>query len=152
MTRARCIGGLVAIVMIFGGAAHATSVGLAVGLDPTGILLISALTELPISPDFDVRAEVGIATGDMAGLMVITGSALVHHTFAPVDPFAGIGIGVALTPPPFSTGLVLEGVAGVRLVPLDAFLVFGEVRYLVRWLNDGFTSGPVYEAGLEVRF
>lgn len=172
MTRARCIGGLVAIVMILGGAAHATSVGLAVGLDPTGILLINALTELPVSPDFDARAEVGIATGDMAGLMLITASVLGHHAFGPavatvaggdsthfvhpiapaIDPFAGIGIGVALTPPPFSTGLVIEGVAGVRLVPLDALVVFGEVRYLVRWLNDGFTSGPVYEAGLEVRF
>jgi hypothetical protein len=152
MTRARCIGSLLAIVTILGGAAHATSVGLAVGFDPTGILLINALTELPISPDFDVRAEVGIATGDMAGLMLITGSVLGHHAFGPVDPFAGIGVGVALTPPPFSTGLVLEGVAGVRLVPLDALVVFGQVRYLVRWLNDGFTSGPVYEAGLEVRF
>ncbi len=152
MTRGRCIGGLVAIVMILGGAAHATSVGLAVGLDPTGITLINALTELPISADFDVRAEVGIATGDMAGLMLITGSILAHHAFEPVDPFAGIGIGVALTPPPFSTGLVLEGVAGVRLVSLDALVVFGQVRYLVRWLDDGFSSGPVYEAGLEVRF
>jgi hypothetical protein len=152
MTRAGCIGSLLAIVMILGGAANATSIGLAVGLDPTGILLVSALTEMPVSPDFDVRAEVGIATGDMAGLMLITASALAHHTFEPVDPFAGLGVGVALTPPPFSTGLVLEGVAGVRFVPLDALVVFGEVRYLVRWRNDGFTSGPVYEAGLEVRF
>jgi hypothetical protein len=152
MTRARCIGCFLAIVMILGGAAHATSVGLAAGLDPTGIFLVNALTELPISPDFDLRAEVGFATGDMAGLMLVTGSVLGHHVFERVDPFLGLGVGVALTPPPFSTGLVLEGAAGVRLLPVDAVALFAQVRYLVRWLNDGFTSGPVYEAGLEVRF
>ncbi|MCX6091934.1 MAG: hypothetical protein NTX23_03590 [Candidatus Bipolaricaulota bacterium] len=176
MTRARCIGCFLAIVMILGGAAHATSVGLAAGLDPTGILLVNALTELPISSDFDLRAEVGFATGDMAGLMLVTASVLGHHAFGPsigptvatvtggdstlfirpispaIDPFLGLGVGVVLTPPPFSTGLVLEGAAGVRLLPVDAVALFAQVRYLVRWLNDGFTSGPVYEAGLEVRF
>ncbi len=152
MTRAGCIGGFLAVLFLVGGAAHATSVGLAAGLDPTGILIVSALTELPVSSDFDLRVEVGIATGDLAGLMLITGSVLAHQVFKPVDPFLGLGAGVALTPPPFTTGLVVEGSAGVRLAPWDGLVMFGEVRYLIRWSSDGITSGPVYEAGLEVRF
>jgi hypothetical protein len=152
MTRAGCIGSILAILFLLGGTAHATSVGLTAGLDPTGILLINAITELPVSPDFDLRAEVGFATGDVAGLMLITGSILGHRLFEPFDPFLGLGVGIALTPPPFTTGLVVEGSAGVRLAPLDGLLLLCEVRYLVRWLEEGFTSGPVYEAGLEVQF
>lgn len=152
MTRARCIAGVLSLLVGLGVAGQATSVGLAAGLDPTGVILFSALTEMPVSANFDLRAEVGIATGDMAGLMLITGGLVAHQEFAPVDPFLALGAGVALTPPPFTTGLVLEGSAGVRILPLDAFALFAQVRFLVRWLADGFTAGPVYEAGLEVRF
>lgn len=152
MTRARCIAGVLLILIGLGSAVQATSVGFAAGMDPTGILLFSALTEMPLSANFDLRAQVGIATGDMAGLMLITGGLVAHQEFGPIDPFFALGAGVALTPPPFTTGLVLEGTAGVRLVPLDALVLFAQARFLVRWLADGFTAGPVYEAGLEVRF
>jgi hypothetical protein len=152
MTRARCIAISLAILSIVGGAAGATSVGFAVGLDPTGLLLLNALAEMPVSPDLDVRVEIGVATGDMAGLMLITGSVLYHQVFPPIDPFVGLGIGAALTPPPFTTGLVIEGIAGLRILPIEFVVLFAEVRYLVRWLSDGITSGPVYEAGLEVQF
>jgi hypothetical protein len=152
MTRAKCIAVSLAILSIVGGVAGATTVGFAVGLDPTGIFLLNALTELPVSPDIDVRAEIGMATGDMAGLMLITGSVLYHQVFPPVDPFVGLGVGVALTPPPFTTGLVIEGAAGLRILPLESVVLFAQVRYLVRWLSGGITSGPIYEAGIEVRF
>ena len=152
MTRAKCIAVCLAILSIVGGVAGATTVGFAVGLDPTGIFLLNALTELPVSPDLDVRAEIGVATGDVAGLMLITGSVLYHQVFPPVDPFVGLGVGVALTPPPFTTGLVIEGAAGLRILPLESVVLFAQVRYLVRWLGDGIMSGPIYEAGLEVRF
>ncbi len=152
MTRARCIGGVVLILSLVGGAAAATNVGLGVGLDPTGIFLINALTELPISANFDVRAELGVATGNMAGLMLVTAGILAHQEFPPFDPFLVLGAGVALTPPPFTTGLVLEATAGVRIALLDALALFTQARFIVRWLEGGFTSGPVYEAGIEVRF
>ena len=152
MTRAKCIVVSLAILSIVGGVAGATTVGFAAGLDPTGIFLLNALTELPVSPDLDVRAEIGVATGDMAGLMLVTGSVLYHQVFPPVDPFVGLGVGVALTPPPFTTGLVTEGAAGLRILPLESVVLFAQVRYLVRWFGDGITSGPIYEAGLEVRF
>jgi len=152
MTRAKCIAVSLAILFIVAGVAGATTVGFAVGLDPTGIFLLNALTELSVSPDVDVRAEIGMATGDMAGLVLITGSVLYHQVFPPVDPFVGLGVGVALTPPPFTTELVIEGMAGVRPWPVDIVALFAPARYLVRWLSGGITSGPIYEAGLEVRF
>jgi hypothetical protein len=152
MTRAKCIAVSLAILSTVGGVAGATTVGFAVGLDPTGIFLLNALTELPVSPDLDVRAEIGVATGDMTGLMLITGSVLYHQIFPPVDPFVGLGFGVALTPPPFTTGLVIDGAAGLRILPLESVVLFAQVRYLVRWLGDGITSGPIHEAGSEVLF
>jgi hypothetical protein len=152
MARAKCIAVSLAILSIVGSIAGATTVGFAVGLDPTGIFLLNALTELPVSPDLDVRAEFGAATGNMAGLTLIMGSVLYHQVFPPIDPFVGLGVGVALTPPPFTTGLVIEGAAGLRILPLESVVLFAQVRCLVRWLGDGIMSGPIYEAGLEVRF
>jgi hypothetical protein len=88
----------------------------------------------------------------MAGLMLITGAVLYHQAFPPVDPFVGLGVGVAPTPPPFTTGLVIEGAAGLRILPLESVVLFAQVRNVVRWLSGDVTSGPIYEAGLEVRF
>jgi hypothetical protein len=146
------LGVCLAIVLILGGVAAATSVGGAAGVDPTGIWIFTVLTELPLTTDLDLRAAVGLATGDLAGLMLVTGSVLYHWMMAPVDPFLGLGVGAALTPPPFTTGLVIEGTAGIRVLPVEMLAVFAEVRYLVRWSAEGITSGPIYEAGLEVRF
>jgi hypothetical protein len=138
--------------LCFAGAAHGVSVGIGIGLDPTGLTLVSALAEMPITDLFDLRAEIGIASDRIAGLMLASAAILAHHPFPPVDPFAGLGIGAALTPPPFSTGLVLEAVAGVRIVPFHPVCLFGQLRYLARWSTAGWTLGPVYEAGLQLRF
>jgi hypothetical protein len=146
------LGVCLAIILALGGVAKATSVGGVAGVDPTGIWIFTVLSELPLTTDLDLRAAVGLATGDLAGLMLVTGSLLYHWVTAPVDPFFGLGVGAALTPPPFTTGLVAEGTAGVRVLAADALVVFAEVRYLVRWSAEGITSGPIYEAGLEVRF
>ena len=133
-------------------AAHAVSVGIGIGWDPTGLTLVNALTEMPITDLLDLRAEVGIALDRAVGLMLASGAILAHYPFPPVDPFVGLGVGAALTPPPFSTGLVLEAVAGVRIVPFHPVCLFGQLRYLARWSAAGWTLGPVYEAGLQLRF
>jgi hypothetical protein len=130
----------------------ARSFGLALGFDPTELLIVSALTETAISENLDLRAEAGIATDEIAGLMLATGTILYHYPFPPVDPYIGIGGGLALTPPPFSTGVVAEAVAGARLVPAEPFALFGQVRFLVRWSGEGVTTGPIYEAGVQIRF
>jgi len=129
-----------------------TSVGLALGLDPTGLLIISAVTEMQISGDFDLRAEAGIATDEIAGLMLATATMLYHFPLDVFDPFLGIGGGFALTPPPYSTGAVVEAVGGVRIVPFEPVAVFGQIRFLVRWSGAGVTTGPIYEAGVQIRF
>jgi len=134
------------------GVSGARSFGLALGLDPTDLLVVSALTETSVSENLDLRAEAGIATDQIAGLMLATGTILYHYPLPPIDPYIGIGGGLALTPPPFSTGVVAEAVAGVRIVPAEPFALFGQIRFLVRWSGAGVTTGPIYEAGLQIRF
>jgi len=151
MKRLAIVGSVLAPILV-GLAASATTLGLGVGLDPTGILMFSALTEVAISESFSLQAEAGIATGEVAGLMLATAAILYHAPFPPVDPFVGIGAGAALTPPPFSTGLVAEGIAGVRVAVIDPVSLFVQLRYLVRWSGAGVTAGPIYEAGVQFRF
>jgi hypothetical protein len=131
----------------------AASAGLAVGVDPTGLWLVSALTETAISPSFDLRAVVGFAVSEgLSGLMLATTSILFHVPTPPFDPFAGVGVGAALTPPPYTSALVLEAVGGVRIISFESFGLFAQARYLVRWSSDGWTTGPVFEAGAYLRF
>jgi len=133
--------------------ASATSAGLGIGFDPTGLLLFSALTEVSVSEFIDIRAEAGFAVQeDIKGLMLATATVLGHYTVTAFDPFLGVGIGAALTPPPFSTGLVLEAVAGLRILPVDAVAFALHVRYLLRYTAGVWTTGPVYEGALLIRF
>ena len=133
--------------------AGAVSAGLGVGVDPTGLWIVNAMTETPLSPSFDLRAEVGFAMSeDLSGLMLATTSVLFHVPTPPIDPFAGLGVGAALTPPPYTSGIVFELVGGVRVVPFEPVGLFAQARYLVRWSTSGWTTGPVYEAGLFIQF
>jgi len=125
-----------------------SGVGLSAGFDPTGLWLMGALAELSITEIFDVRAQIGFATQEIEGLMLASVSVLPHWFVPPIDPFAGIGIGIALTPPPFSTGLVVEGSAGVRLVPADVVSIILQARYLFRWTGGNWTSGPIFEGAI----
>ncbi|MFC2095992.1 hypothetical protein ACFLSW_06130 [Candidatus Bipolaricaulota bacterium] len=141
--------GLIASVCIPG---LSSGVGFSAGYDPTGLWLLGALTELSITEIIDVRAQIGFATQGIEGLMLASISLLPHWFMPPIDPFAGIGIGVALTPPPFSTGLVLEGSAGIRLVPADVVSIILQARYLFRWTGGNWTSGPIFEGGILINF
>jgi hypothetical protein len=143
---------LLATLLLCGATSEASTVGIGVGLDPTGILLISALTEMPLVGSLDLRAEAGVSTKAIEGLMVASGSLIYHRSLPPVDPFAGLGLGVALTPPPFSTGIVVEAIAGIRVVALDPVCLFLQIRFLARWSAAGLTTGPLYEAGVQFRF
>jgi hypothetical protein len=151
MSRTAILWGILAAILL-GAGATATTIGVGFGLDPTGLLIISAMTETSITDALDLRAEAGIATDEIAGLMLATGSVLYHYPIPPIDPFVGIGGGVAMTPPPFSTGVVAEAVAGVRVVPFEPMALSAQIRFLVRWSGAGITTGPIYEAGLQIRF
>ncbi|MDD5219133.1 MAG: hypothetical protein PHV11_01020 [Candidatus Bipolaricaulis sp.] len=134
-------------------AAGAATAGIAVGVDPTGLWLIHATTETALSSSFDLRAEVGFAvSGDLSGLMLATASLLFHVPTSSVDPFAGLGVGAALTPPPYTSALVLEVVGGVRIPAFDPVGLLAQARYLIRWSATGWTAGPVFEAGAYVQF
>jgi len=130
----------------------ASTAGFGVGLDPTGLLLISALAELPIGEFLDLRAQVGFSTAEIEGLMLASIDLLAHQLFPPVDPYIGIGIGAALTPPPFTTGLVVEGMAGTRIIAFEPVALFLQARFLLRYSGGVWTTGPVFEGGILIRF
>jgi hypothetical protein len=152
MRRRNILGFVVGSMLLASAGAFAATVGVGVGFDPTGLFVISALTETSINDSLDLRAEAGIATDEIAGLMLATGTILYHVPVPPIDPFVGLGGGIALTPPPFSTGVVAEAVLGVRVTPFDPVTVYAQLRYLVRWSGGGVTTGPIYEAGVQLRF
>ncbi len=139
-------------VALVGVGLHAVSIGVGVGYEISGLILISALTEMPISETLDVRAQLGFATPDIAGLMLVTVDILTHWLMPPIDPYVGLGIGVALTPPPYSTGLVVEGVGGLRVAPIDGLQLSLQVRYLLRKAGNGWHAGPVFEGGVLLQF
>ena len=151
MRRSAILWSVLAAILL-GVGTTATTIGVGFGLDPTGLLVISAMTETAVTDSLDVRAEAGIATDEIAGLMLATGTILYHHSIPPIDPFVGLGLGVAVTPPPFSTGVVAEGVAGLHVVPFEPLALYAQIRFLVRWSGAGMTTGPIYEAGVQIRF
>ena len=123
-----------------------------VGSEVSGLILLNALTEIRIRETFDLRPQVGFAMPGIAGLMHVTMDLLSHWPAPPLDPFLGLGIGAALTPPPFPTGLDIEGVAGARAAPSDAIWMSLQARDIVREARIGWSSGPVFEGGLLVGF
>ena len=139
-------------VGLVGVSLQAVTIGFGVGYEVSGLILVSALTETPINESIDVRAQVGFATPGIAGLMLVTMDLLAHWLIPPLDPYLGLGIGAALTPPPFSTGLVVEGVVGLRAAPYNIMQLFLQARYVLRRSGTGWDAGPVFEAGLLGRF
>jgi len=130
----------------------AVTIGFGVGYEITGLIMVSVLTEMPIGDLIDVRAQVGFATPDIVGLMLVTMDILTHWLIPPLDPYIGVGIGAALTPAPFSTGLVVEGIAGLRAAPFDIVQLYLQARYLLRRSGTGWSTGPIFEGGLLVQF
>ena len=125
----------------------ATHVGAGVGIDPTGVLLVGVLADLTVGDLIDIRAQLGITTQNMGGLMLLGAAVLVHQVFPPFDPYLGGGIGLALTSG-FSTGFTVEGLVGTRIALFAPVAAFVEFRYIARISEIGLTAGPLVAAGL----
>jgi len=129
----------------------AAQIGMGIGVDPTGVLLVSALAEISFGNLIDLRAQLGIVTQNVAGLLLFGGAVLVHQPFPPFDPYLGGGIGLALAPG-FSTGFTVEGLLGTRIELLRPVAAFIELRYVGRFSEIGWTAGPLLEGGLLLSF
>ncbi len=129
----------------------ATQIGMGIGVDPTDVLLVSALAEISFGNLIDLRGQLGIVTQNVAGLMMLGGAVLVHQPFPPLDPYLGGGIGLALAPG-FSTGFTVEGLVGTRIELLKPLAAFIELRYVGRFSEIGWTAGPLFEGGLLLSF
>jgi len=131
--------------------AYPASLGLGIGIDPTGLILFNVASEAEFGDVISLRAQMGFSTLNVEGLMLIGGMILVHYPVEFVDPFAGIGIGAAVTKARGSA-LTLEGGLGSHITlfgPLQAFI---DVRYIARFTSYGIDTGPLYESGLSVFF
>lgn len=129
----------------------ATHFGTGVGIDPTGVLLVGVLADVTVGDLIDVRAQLGITTQNMGGLMLLGGAVLAHQVFPPFDPYLGGGIGLALTSG-FSTGFTVEGLVGTRVALFAPVAAFVELRYIARISEIGLTAGPLFAAGLLLSF
>ena len=129
----------------------ATHFGVGVGIDPTGVLLVGVLADVTVGDLIDVRAQLGITTQNLGGLMLLGGAVLVHQVFPPFDPYLGGGIGLALTSG-FSTGFTVEGLVGTRIALFAPVAAFVEFRYIARISEIGLTAGPLVAAGLLLSF
>jgi hypothetical protein len=129
----------------------AAQIGMGIGVDPTGVLLVNALAEISFGNLIDLRGQLGIVTQNVAGLLMLGGAVLVHQPFPPLDPYLGGGIGLAFAPG-FSTGFTVEGLLGTRIGLLAPVAAFIELRYVVRYSEIGWTAGPLFEGGLLLSF
>ncbi len=131
----------------------ATSAGLGGGFDPTGLFFMGALVEIPVAEWIDLRTQMSIAlNSDITGLMLVDISALAHRPIEFFDPFLGMGIGVALTPRGYSVGFTVNGLAGVRIALLEPVSAFLDVHYMMRFTEEGLSTGPIYEEGFRATF
>ena len=147
--------GMLAVFLVVGSVGvgmHAVTIGVSVGYEISGLVLVSALTETGINEAIDLRVQIGFATPNVSGLMVVTMDLLLHWLIPPLDPYIGLGIGAALTPPAFSTGVLGEAVAGLRAAPSNVVQLFLQARYVVRRTGIGWYAGPVLDGGLVVEF
>ena len=144
--------GVLGIVLAVSMPAYPFRIGVGVGYDPSALWVISALTETSIGEVFLVRAQVGLATGETEGLMLLGGSLLAHTLVPPIDPYAGLGIGLALTPAGFSDGLTAEAVVGARVAVADPAGLFAQARFIARFIDTGIDYGPLFEAGIHLLF
>ena len=130
---------------------YSTTLGLGVGLDPTGITLVNLSAVAGVNTTINVRADMGFSTFNAARLILIDGMILAHYPVKVLDPFVGAGIGGAFTTAG-TNALIIEGVLGTNIAlfpPLSAFI---DMRYIVRFTPYGPDYGPLFEAGLALNF
>ncbi len=139
------------LLLAAAGTGYAASLGVGVGLDPTGLILFNVLSEVTFGDVLGLRAELGFSTIDVEGLMLLGGLLFVHYPVENLDPFAGIGIGAAVTKAGGSA-LTVEGALGTRISLFGPLAAFIDVRYIARFTAYGIDHGPLYEAGLILNF
>ncbi len=141
----------ISLLLAAAGTGYSASIGIGAGLDPTGLIVFDVTSEVHFGDSLGLRAELGFSTINVEGLMLLGGLLFVHQPVEIFDPFAGGGIGVAVTKADGSA-LTIEGAIGTHVTLLDPVSAFIDVRYIARFTEYGINSGPLYEAGLALHF
>ncbi len=147
---------LIAIVVVLvvataSGVGYATSVGVSMGFDPTGVVMANVLATVGVGNMINLRAELGLSTFSVSGLMLLDGMALIHYPIDVANPFAGVGIGGAFTRAG-TNAFTVEGVLGTDIALFPPMSTFIDVRYIVRFTPYGIDAGPLFEAGVAFNF
>jgi len=132
--------------------ASATSIGIAAGIDTTGMIMIGTTVETPLVDYVGMRAQLSVAVNSgIAGLMTMNATICGYYPIAPFVPFVGLGGGIALTPRGYSWGWTLNALVGTHIAIAEPVSMFFDVHYIVRF-SEVITYGPIYEGGISFSF
>jgi len=132
--------------------ASATSIGIAAGIDTTGMIMVGTTVETPLVDYVGVRAQLSVAVNSgIAGLMTMNATICGYYPIAPFVPFIGLGGGIALTPHRYNWGWTLDALAGTHIAIAERVSLFLDIHYIVRF-SEVITYGPVYEGGISFSF
>ncbi|HHR84786.1 hypothetical protein J7K60_01920 [Candidatus Bipolaricaulota bacterium] len=132
--------------------ASATSIGISAGIDPTMMIMIGTVTEVPVIDYVGLRAQLSVAVNSgIAGLMTMNAAVCGYYPLLPFIPFIGLGGGIALTPSGFNWGWTLDALAGTHIAIAEPVSLFFDVHYIVRF-SAVITYGPIYEGGISFSF
>ena len=134
--------------------ASATSIGIAAGIDTTGMIMIGTTVETPLVDYVGMRAQLSVAVNSgIAGLMTMNATICGYYPIAPFVPFLGLGGGVALAPSSVhnSFGWTLNALVGTHIAIAEPVSIFFDVHYIVRF-SEVITYGPIYEGGISFSF
>ncbi len=132
--------------------ASATSIGIGAGIDPTGMIMVGTITEMPLMDYLGLRAQLSVAVNSgIAGLMTMNATLCGYYPLPPFAPFIGLGGGVALTPSPYNWGGTLDALVGTHIAIAEPVSLFFDVHYVVRF-STVTTYGPIYEGGISFSF
>lgn len=140
------------VLMVVPVCASATSIGIAAGIDPTGMIMVGTTVETPFVDYLGMRAQLSVAVNSgIAGLMTMNATVCGYYPLLPFVPFIGLGGGIALTPSEYNWGWTLNALVGTHIAIAEPVSLFLDVHYIVRF-SEVITYGPVYEGGVSFAF
>ncbi len=153
MTRTILLFMILAVVVLFASAMGAgmASIGAIAGIDPTGVMMVGAIADVPMNSFLDMRMQLSFSVNsDINGLLLVGGALVARYPISMFTPFFGVGGGVAVTPRGFSLGMTLDGIVGAHIALVGPVGAFVDLHYIARFTATTITAGPLYEAGISI--
>lgn len=142
---------IVFLASVMAASTSAASIGAIAGIDPTGVMMVGAIADVPMNSFLAMRMQLSFSVNsDTNGLLLVGGMLVARYPTSIFTPFFGVGGGVAVTPRGFSFGMTLDGIVGAHIMLVGPVGAFVDLHYIVRFTATAITSGPLYEAGISL--